>query len=197
MPFRSAHRVPMAGRHVLRVAVATMLLFAAAAATQAAAAPTAGQRVVGLERELVVAVNDVRTARGLKPLSVSPGLRATALAHSRAMLAGGFFAHEPPDGIPFSERLRKLYPPPSSGAWMVGENLFASSVRPTAEQAVQAWLGSPSHRGILLSTQYREIGIGVVRSNLAGGDFGDQPAWVVTADFGARTSRTEAANKRR
>ncbi len=175
----------------------SMVLFAMAAGAQAAASPTAAQRVVGLERQLLEAVNDVRATRGLKPLSVSPGLRATALAHSRAMLAGGFFAHESSDGSPFSERLKKLYAPRSGGSWTVGENLFSSSAEPTAEQTVRAWLSSPPHRGILLSTQYREVGIGVVRSDLAGGDFGDQPAWVVTADFGARASRGAASSKHR
>jgi uncharacterized protein YkwD len=187
----------MAVGHGLRVALATIVLFAVAAAAQATAAPMSSQRVVGLERQLLAEVNEARAVRGLRALTVSPGLRATALTHSRAMLDGGFFAHESADGSDFAERLKKLYSPPPNGSWAVGENLYYSSVQPTAEETVQAWLTSASHRGILLSPHYREVGIGVVRSALAPGDFGNRPAWVVTADFGARTSRTAAATKHR
>ena len=91
-----------------------------------------------------------------------------------------------PDGTPFVERLKKLYPPRPNAVWAVGENLYASSVEPTAADAIKAWLSSPPHRGILLSGQYRDLGLGIVRAAAAGGDFGGQPTWVVTADFGAR-----------
>jgi uncharacterized protein YkwD len=111
------------------------------------------------------------------------------------MLAHGFFAHDSPDGTPFSERLKEAYPPRPNAAWMVGENLFASSTPPTAEQAVEAWLASPPHRGILLSRRYLDVGLGIVRSPLAGGQFGDQPAWVITADFGARHHSPQAQSR--
>lgn len=187
----------MAGRHVLRTVVLAALVLAISAVTQAAAAPTTLQRVVGLERELLGEMNAVRAARGLHPLTVAPGLRASALSHSRAMLAHGFFAHESPDGTAFSERIKRTYAPRPSGFWAVGENLYSSSVQPTAANTVRAWLASPPHRGILLSAQYRDVGIGVVRSTLAGGEFGDLPTWVVTADFGSRAGRSAAGAKSR
>jgi uncharacterized protein YkwD len=177
----------MVAGHLSRAAVVLMLVLAIGAAAQAAAAPASGKRVIGLERQLIAAVNDARAMRGLQPLNSSPGLRVAALRHSRNMVAYGFFAHESPDGEPFSERLKQAYPPRPDAAWTVGENLYASSVAPTAEQAVKAWLASPPHRGILLSRRYRDLGLGVIRSALAGGDFGDRPTWVITADFGART----------
>ena len=184
----------MAVRKVTRVVVAVMLLLAIGSAAQAAAAPTSTRRVVGLERQLLNAINETRSARGLRPLGVSPGLRAAALGHSRAMLAGGFFAHESPDGLGFPDRLKRAYPPKPNGAWTVGENLYASSVEPAAAAAVAAWLASPPHRGILLSRQFEDVGIGVVRAPVAGGDFGNQPAWAITADFGAR-GRTTAGKR--
>ena len=170
----------------MRLAVGLTVLLALGAAAQAAASPSSVKRVVGLERALLGAVNEVRAEHGLRPLKASPGLRAAALSHSRSMIAAGTFAHESPDGTPFVERLKKLYPPRPNAVWAVGENLYASSVEPTAADAIKAWLSSPPHRGILLSGQYRDLGLGIVRAAAAGGDFGGQPTWVVTADFGAR-----------
>lgn len=175
-------------RPAVRSVLVGALLLALVATAYAAASPASVQRATGLERALVGAVNDARAARGLRPLKVSPGLRAAALSHSRAMVAAGTFAHESPDGTHFADRIRKLYPPRPNAAWAVGENLYSSSNEPTAEDAVKAWLASPPHRGIVLSPVYRDFGLGIVRATAAGGDFGGQPAWVITADFGTRTN---------
>jgi uncharacterized protein YkwD len=71
-------------------------------------------------------------------------------------------------------------------AWSVGETIFATSGTMTAAETVDAWLASPPHRAILLSAQWREVGIGVAKAAQAGGSFGGLPASVATADFGAR-----------
>jgi len=158
-------------------------------------APTSGaravgtQRLAGVEQGIVREVNRVRAAKGLRPLSVVQGLQAAAVSHSRAMLHGGFFEHESSGGRPFWERIRRTYPPRASDQWLVGENLFAKSAELSPQEAVAAWLESPAHRDILLSAQFRDVGIAVMRSPLAGGAFGNQATWVVTADFGTRGVR--------
>jgi uncharacterized protein YkwD len=60
------------------------------------------------------------------------------------------------------------------------------SVEPTAQETIATWLASPAHRSILLSAKWREVGVGVVFSQAAGGTFGGSPVWLVTADFGKR-----------
>ncbi len=166
--------------------LALALALAIAAAPTSGARPAGTQRLVAMEQGVVRELNRVRAARGLRSLVVTQGLQTAALAHSRTMLHGGFFEHEAPGGRPFGERIKRFYPPRVNEPWLVGENLFAKSAELTPQEAVAAWLESPPHRDIVLSSRFRDVGIGVMRSSLAGGDFGNQATWVVTADFGTR-----------
>jgi uncharacterized protein YkwD len=144
------------------------------------------QRDAGLEMALVHTINQVRRAHGLRPLRVSPGLRASAVGHSRAMLTNGFFEHDSLDGTRFHDRIRRSYPNRGYETWSVGETLLMSSSDLTVGAAAEAWLASTPHRDILLDSTWRDIGIGVVGSPSAPGVFQDSPAWVVTADVGVR-----------
>lgn len=162
------------------LAVALVVVAPASTATQAA------QRDTSLERAVVDAVNAVRAAHGLRPLTVSRGLRAAAYGHSTALAAAGVFQHESPDGTSFDRRIRRAYPPRGFSSWSVGENLVFGSAPFSAEDAVQAWLESPPHRRNLLSRSWREIGVGAVVAQNAGGELGDAPVVLITADFGVR-----------
>ena len=171
--------------YMRRTAVLVALL--AVVLASAAAAPARSQDL-GLERraslELQVAreLNQVRAARGLSKLRVQPGLRAAATGHTRSMLSAGFFAHESPDGTPFHNRIRKHYPARGWGLWSVGETLLSSGGQLDARAIVAAWLASPSHRDVVLSRGWREVGIGAfLRSDSAA-----TQALAVTADFGLR-----------
>ena len=123
-------------------------------------------------------------AEGLRALTVSPALRNAALGHTASMLENGFFDHSSLDGTSASDRIERSYPMRPSKPWAVGETLFSTSGKLTARETVARWLASPAHNEILLSPQWREIGIGVARSPLAGGDFGGLPTAAATADFG-------------
>jgi uncharacterized protein YkwD len=169
---------------VKRVAVLLAAL-AALAAAPAGSGGSATVRALPLEQELLRAVNAERGARGLRPLRLAPGLQRAAVGHSRAMVAGGFFAHASRDGTQMAERVRRSYPP-RGGAWSVGENLIWASPRLGARQAVRSWLGSPGHRANLLAPAWRDVGIGAVRTTGAGGVFGRATVIVVTMDFGTR-----------
>ena len=102
------------------------------------------------------------------------------------MLQAGFFDHTSPDGTTAADRIGRSYPMRPNRRWAVGETLFSTTGELTAREAVARWLESPGHRDIILSPQWREVGIGAARSPLAGGAFGNQPTAVATADFGAR-----------
>jgi uncharacterized protein YkwD len=121
-----------------------------------------------LESALLELVNAERTARGRAPLQADPELAQVARAHSRDMLARGYFAHVTPDGKDVSERLR--------GAQLryliVGENL---ALAPTVEVAHQNLMNSPGHRENLLREQFGRVGIGVLDAGRHG--------LMVTQDF--------------
>ena len=148
------------------------------------AGSSTSQRLASVEPQIVREINRVRVDQGLRPLTVSPALRASAVGHTSAMLDGGFFDHTSLDGTSAGDRIGRLYPMRPNRRWSVGETLFATSGELTPRETVTRWLTSPAHRQILLAPQWRDIGIGVARSPLAGGAFGNLPASVATADFG-------------
>jgi uncharacterized protein YkwD len=102
------------------------------------------------------------------------------------MATAGYFAHESSDGSLFWQRIKAFYSAGGHSYWSVGENLVWASPDLTAKQAVKMWMNSAPHRANLLSTQWREIGLSAVYSPDAPGDFRDQAATIVTADFGVR-----------
>jgi uncharacterized protein YkwD len=159
----------------------------------APSAPTKVERRVALEAAVVREMNRVRAARGLTALRAAPSLRSAARGHSQAMLAFDFFGHDSADGTAFSERIRRHYSNAGFARWSVGEALMATHSRSVdAEAIVAAWLESPPHRAVVLSTTWRDAGIGVMYTPSAPETFGGAEAIVVTADFGLREGRAES-----
>jgi len=169
------------------VAVACAASLVAVAAPAARSSPsTDGASVAALETGLLQQLNAVRTDHGLAALRSNGKLTAAADQHSHEMADDGYFDHKSFDGTSFSARIARWYPVASYRSWTVGENLLWSS--PTVEPAgaVAMWMRSPAHRANILNPRFREIGIGAVRSNTAGGAFTHVPVTIITTDFGVR-----------
>lgn len=104
--------------------------------------------------EMLSRVNDVRRRAGLPPLASSPLLDRASQEHAEDMLAHSYRGHQSPEGLGPSER-----------AWAygyrsgIGENIVEQ--RFSAEEALEAWLGSPGHRRNVLDPASREVGLGL------------------------------------
>jgi uncharacterized protein YkwD len=149
------------------------LSFAMLNAAAAPAAEAAGPRLGAGERALVRAVNGARARHGLPRLARTRSLSRAADVHSRRMLANDFFAHGA-----MAQRLRRY------GRFRrVGETLAMVSRcgRRGARRTVRMWMGSSTHRAIVLSRRFRRIGVGARRGRL-----GATRTCVVTADFASR-----------
>jgi uncharacterized protein YkwD len=108
-------------------------------------------------------VNRERTTRGLRSLRVDRRLTVAALAHSRDMVAKGYFAHDSRSGATFDARIARTGWMRGRSRWGVGENLaWGSLSRAPARAIVAAWMDSPLHRRNILQPEFRTIGIGVV-----------------------------------
>jgi uncharacterized protein YkwD len=126
------------------------------------------------ENRIIRAMNQIRVARGLRPLHYSDKLRAAARAHSRDMMRRGYFAHGS-----MGRRVSRF----GVHAPMVGENLaWGTGSYGTARVIVQEWLASPEHRENLLRPGFRWVGVG----SAVGRFVGRKGATVVTADFAGR-----------
>lgn len=109
-----------------------------------------------LEQRMLAMVNQERRERGLRELRWDGRLAALARAHSRDMLARNYFAHEDPDGKTAADRAAKA----GIRYTFLGENLAFAK---TLSQAHRGLMKSPGHRENILRTEFRRVGIGVIR----------------------------------
>jgi uncharacterized protein YkwD len=155
------------------------------------AAPAASEVTVthatDVESPILGELNRVRRAHGLRPLRLSAALARAAQAHVRALALSGQFRHEWPDGRPFARWITSFYPVQGARSWAVGENLIWSSAGLTAKGAAEAWLHSAPHRHVLLRPYWRQLGIGAVHAEGAGGIYGGTDATIAAAEFGVRS----------
>ena len=173
-------------RRFLMLALAVLAAASIGSVAQASPAGVTTSRDTTIEQEIVERLNAVRTASGLRPLTVAPALRAAAASHSKSMAELGFFQHASNDGTPFWKRLLRTYGSSGFASWSVGENLLWNSARIDAAAAVKSWMKSPAHRGNILSPTFREVGVGVIWARSAPGMFAGRDVLVATCDFGAR-----------
>ncbi len=152
---------------VFRIFVAVTLLAALIPAASAQTDPAA---------ELLSRINSLRVQNGLLPLALSSNLAASAQTHSNDMAATRNIDHNGSDGSTIESRIQAAgYGRWSSyGIW--GENIYGGQIA-KLDDAWNFWINSAVHRKNLLSTRYREIGIGV-----ATGSHGTY----YTLDFGAQ-----------
>jgi len=155
--------------------------------TQSQAGPSSVSAIPDLARSLLAEVNRTRRMYGLRPLAYSAPLANAATEHSKALATAGMFTHNwPTTGRLFSSWIRGFYPARGYRAWSAGENLLWASPGFTPASAVQQWLDSPTHRRVLLTRSWRELGIGVVSAVRAPGAYGGRDVQIAAAEFGLR-----------
>lgn len=126
--------------------------------------------------ELLFFTNVKRQENGLPVLQMDSQLAQAAAQKANHMFAHNYWAHVAPDGT------TPWYFIKGSGYEYVyaGENLARGYT--TANDVVNAWMASPSHRENMLSGNYTEIGFAIVPGTLTG----DETVLVVEM-FGSRT----------
>ncbi|HEU4703204.1 MAG TPA: CAP domain-containing protein [Conexibacter sp.] len=157
-----------AERPLLALACALIALLPTAAPADAAARSKLGPFTRALLREL----NHARAQYGLAPVRDDARMDRGAAAHSRAMAASGSVTHGSWTGRVAST---------SRSARSVGEVLgWLSPGTPRGEAAwlVRTWLGSPTHRTVVLGTSFRRVGIGRMT-----GSIGGAASAIYTVDF--------------
>jgi uncharacterized protein YkwD len=161
---------------LLTSALGCLLAAVIALPAVAAAGPA---RVDKREKSIVRGINVQRARYGLAPVRSSLRLARAADYHSWEMLDANYFTHSSRDGGPFDARIRRFAKQRSLGETLA--MLGGGCGRGSAGRIVTMWMNSSGHRAILLSGQYRRIGIARRTGNLGG-----RKACVVTADFASR-----------
>jgi uncharacterized protein YkwD len=172
--------------HLRRIAAAAVATAALVAPSQALAAgcpdEDANPNSIGVAKATAATLcllNNERRARGLRPLKLNEKLSLAARRHARAMAARNFFAHGD-----FVGRIRAAKYLSGAHSWTVGENIaWGSWDYATPASIHEGWMNSPPHKKNILSSRFREVGIGVAEGAPVGGQrFGATYA----TDFGSR-----------
>ena len=118
--------------------------------------------------------NIQREKYGLPPLKESPELDASTAIKTEDMFQKQYFAHISSTG----EGVEGLAKTVGYEFIAIGENLALGNFRDD-ETLVQAWMDSPGHRENILSSQYQEIGISVLKCS-----FEEKITWLAVQHFG-------------
>lgn len=138
---------------IVKVAVLSSLLFTYP--TQAEFSTITINRISEL-------TNKSRQEHGLVVLKHNKVLDLAAQKKAEDMLKNNYFAHTSPDGIKPWYWFKEV----GYNYTFAGENLAMNFIE--AEDAIDAWLNSPSHRDNILSENYQDIGVAVAVGVLEG-----------------------------
>jgi len=107
-------------------------------------------------------VNVTRARHGLPALRSSARLNAAADSFSADMVTRGYFAHVTPEGRSVTDRVRATGYLGRSEDWALGEDIgWGTGSASTPDSIFRAFMNSPPHRRVILSRDYRQIGVGV------------------------------------
>lgn len=113
------------------------------------------------EQKMFELVNNERKKQSFSPLSFNNKLRDTARQHGRDMLNRGYFSHYTPEGLSPFDRLSQM----SINFEAAAENL---AFAPSLDLAFDGLIKSPGHRANILSSDFRQVGIGVIDAGIYG-----------------------------
>jgi len=106
------------------------------------------------DRAIEEEINEIRVQYGLSPFTKSQKITQAALRHSNDMADNNFFSHTGSDGTRAGIRLDE-----SCYNWQAyGEIIAAGYGSP--DGAVEAWMDSPGHKGIILDPGLVDFGAG-------------------------------------
>ena len=165
---------------ILLVALATLLF-----ASLPAAAP-AGVSLSSYEKQLVKYINKERSDRHLVKLRVNARLVDAARAHSADMGEQQYFEHDSLSGETWSERLvNHGYTRKGYKSWKAGENIaWGAGLYSSPVAIVDQWMSSSMHRAVILTKDFRDLGVGAVSCDGYGSVDGE--VWFFTLDLGRR-----------
>ena len=112
-----------------------------------------------LERKAFDLINQQRALTGLELLQWSDEAAKIARLHSKNMANYNFFSHTGLDGSLVNDRADSF----GVSKWRaIGENIaYNQGFENPVEFAVERWMLSPKHRDNLLSSRWKESGIGI------------------------------------
>ncbi len=145
-----------------------------------------GSDLLAVDAATVCLIDDVRRAARLRPLRPNASLRNIAASQSSEMVRGDYFGDESRSGAtPLQRIVSTPYFARAAGVSTAQNIGWATGADATPAGIVAAWMDSPPHRQIILTAEFRDVGVGVAPAAPAAFAAG-QPGATYTAEFGAR-----------
>jgi uncharacterized protein YkwD len=119
------------------------------------------------EQRLLDLANQERLRVGLRALAQDDQLREVGRAHSKDMLARGYFSHNTPEGLDPFDRMEQA----GITYRVAGENL---AFAPTVEIAHSGLMNSPGHRANILKPEFTRLGVGCMDAAIRGKMFSQE-----------------------
>jgi uncharacterized protein YkwD len=138
-------------------------------ATTIATAPSSAitDSVSSTRQRILELVNIERKKVSASALIMNGALQNSAQRHAEDMKNRTYFSHTNLDGLSSMDRIKAAgYPGASSLTatcpcrYNYGENIARG--QETAEKVMEDWMNSPGHKKNILSTSYKEMGVGFV-----------------------------------
>ena len=149
------------------------------------ARPTPSNPTV-VDAAMVCLIDRTRAAARLPALHANPNLQRVAAGQSLEMVLGDYFGDDSRSGLTPLQRIEDTpYLGDAPGASTAQNIGWATGPEATPAQMLAAWMASPPHRQIILTGEFRDVGVGVAPlapPALAGGKRGA----TYTVEFAAR-----------
>ena len=151
-------------RRLSPLALAFLLVVGLAPATFAADAAPSGAEISAAEKSVLTLTNRRRAAAGLVSLRWDSRLAELAGDRAAYMARSGNFSHTQSNGTDVFDMIQA-----ADITWYAAGEIIAwntaAALDYSAAFAVQGWMGSPSHKAIVLSKGYNYVGFGLAISD--------------------------------
>jgi uncharacterized protein YkwD len=147
--------------------------------------PTHGN-LAAVDTATACLIDRARAAAHLDALRANPSLQRVAARQSREMVLGDYFGDESRSGqTPLQRIVATRYLRNTTGVSTAQNIGWGTDAQATPAAIVAAWMHSPPHREIVLTQEFRDIGVGAspaAPAALAAGRLGA----TYTVEFGVR-----------
>jgi uncharacterized protein YkwD len=123
--------------------------------------PTATDTAI-VDAATLCLIDRVRAAYRLRTLRANRELQAVAGAQATGMVRDDYFGDDSPSGQTPAALIEELPYGAHASSLATGQNLgWGTSSAATPAGIVTAWMHSPPHREVILTSAYRDVGVGV------------------------------------
>jgi uncharacterized protein YkwD len=142
--------------------VVTLAVLTTSLGAPAAAGGYSQPEIDAAESAVIAGVNVTRAGAGLRPLHMDERVRDVARVRSDSMAREDYFAHRAPDGTDAGDLLEVAQVQVFAWGEAIGWN-SRSSLEEGVASMLAWWRNSAAHRGLMVSTKYNYLGVGIVQ----------------------------------